>query len=580
MRFPGGNLVLSITFHCLGFTGTGERHVLTRLDSHRARGVVVFFHVVLFSDVPIRVSGIWMSILLQVVFAMTSAPPTTVFSSKRPSLLLLLLSLFVAQAFGQASNPKPATTSPSPEKPPALQKTEALQKAEAQAANTPNVLVELNTALQSLAAKVSPAVVQILVTGYGPLREEQDRSETALIVRQHALGSGVIVDANGYIMTNAHVVERAQRIQVALPLPSGDSAEQVPIGKRRILDAKLLGIHKETDLALLKIDDKELPTLQLLSQPLPQVGQLVFAIGSPEGLQNSVTMGVISAVARQADPAKPMTYIQTDAPINPGNSGGPLVDMNGAVVGINTFILSEGGGSEGLGFAIPARIVDFVYHSLRKYGHVHRVEIGAVTQEVTPTLAEGLHLPQRWGVIVADVKPGGPAAAAGLKVQDIILRADGRRIDTLPSLSSALYLHRLDQVVKLEILRGRERMTINVPAFEHHDEMDQMLDQVNPENSLVPRLGVLAINIPENLSSHLASALRIASGVIVVGRAADLILPDTGLQAGDIIHQLNETRIDSMETLRSALSAIKAGDAVVLQIERDGGLMYVSFEVE
>src|ERR1700728_4136932 len=261
------------------------------------------------------------------------------------------------------------------------------------------VLAQLNGALESLAAKVSPAVVQILVTGYGPLKEE-DRSQTAFIVRQHAVGSGVIVDSNGYIMTNAHVVEGAQRIRVALPLPMGDSAGQVPIGKRRIVEARLVGQHAETDLALLKIDETNLPTLPLLSQQRPHVGQLVFAIGSPEGLQNSVTMGVVSALARQADSSKPLTYLQTDAPINPGNSGGPLVDMNGFVLAINTFILSQGGGSEGLGFAIPARVVDSVYHSLRKYGHVHRVEIGAVAQEITPDLAAGLHLPQRWGVIV------------------------------------------------------------------------------------------------------------------------------------------------------------------------------------
>jgi serine protease Do len=451
-------------------------------------------------------------------------------------------------------------------------------KSKASAEDSMRTLAQFNDALENLAARVSPAVVQILVTGYGPLREE-DRAQTALIVRQHAVGSGVIVDTNGYIMTNAHVVEGAQRIRVALPLPMNDSGGQVPEGKRRILEARLLGLHKETDLALLKIDETDLPTLSLVSQQRPRVGQLVFAIGSPEGLQNSVTMGVISALARQPDPSKPITYIQTDAPINPGNSGGPLVDMNGAVVGINTFILSSGGGSEGLGFSIPARVVDFVYHSLRKYGHVHRVEIGAVAQEITPTLAEGLHLPRRWGVMVADVKPDGPAAAAGLKIQDIVLLADDRRIETLPSLTSALYLHRVDQVLKLEILRGGEKKILYVPAIEHHDQIDQLLDAVNPENSLVSRLGILGVDLTPELRGQLGS-LRLPSGVIVVGRAADLILPDTGLQAGDLIHQLNTTSIDSMETLRAAVRDLKTGDPVVLQVERDGGLMYLSFEME
>jgi serine protease Do len=485
-------------------------------------------------------------------------------------LCATLLCIALPGAWAQTSQ-KPAVQEPA-------QKKDSPSGAEAKPVEPPGVLVQLNGALESLAARVSPAVVQILVTGYGPLNErEGDRSQTALIVRQHAVGSGVIVDSTGYIMTNAHVVEGAQRIRVALPLPMGDV--QVPVGKRRILEARLIGQHKETDLALLKIDETDLPTLPLVSPQRPRVGQLVFAIGSPEGLQNSVTMGVVSALARQPDPSKALTYLQTDAPINPGNSGGPLVDMNGTVLGINTFILSEGGGSEGLGFAIPARVVDFVYHSLRRYGHVHRVEIGAGAQEITPTLAEGLHLTQHWGVVVDDVKPGGPAAAAGLKIQDIILTADDRRIETLPSLSAALYLHRLDQVVKLEILRGTEKKTLYVPAIEQHDHMDELLDAVNPENSLIPRLGVLAIDLTPDLSSRLGS-LRIPSGVVVVGRAADLIMPDTGLEAGDIIHQLNTMSIDSLDTLRAAVGALKSGDAVVLQVERDGGLQWVSFELE
>ena len=490
--------------------------------------------------------------------------------AKAQCLSILIFATCLAAIEAQTSL-KPAAQEPA-------QKNLSRENNQAKPNEPPSVLVQLNGALQSLAAKVSPAVVQILVTGYGPLKEE-NRSQTAFIVRQHAVGSGVIVDSDGYIITNAHVVEGAQRIRVALPLPMGEPVTQIPIGKRRVLEARLIGQHTETDLALLKIDETDLPTLPFLSQQRPHVGQLVFAIGSPEGLQNSVTMGVVSALARQPDPSKSLTYLQTDAPINPGNSGGPLVDMNGFVVGINTFILSQGGGSEGLGFAIPARVVDFVYRSLRKYGHVHRVEIGAAAQEITTTLADGLHLPQRWGVVVDDVKPDGPAAAAGLQIQDIILMADDRRIETLPSLSSALYLHRLDEVVKLQILRGNEKKTLYVPAIEQHDHMDELLDKVNPENSLIPRLGVLAIDLTPDLRSRLGS-LRIPSGVVVVGRAADLIMPDTGLLASDIIHQLNTKSIDSMDELRAAVGALKTGDPVVLQVERDGGLLYVSFELE
>src|ERR1700693_1232588 len=327
----------------------------------------------------------------------------------------VVLALAFASVFSFAQHPsskaQPAQT-PQAERP-----------ADSHLAANPDILRQMNRALEELAARVSPAVVQIQTTGYGPLNEN-DKGQTALIVRQHAVGSGVIVDANGYIMTNAHVVEGAKRIRVALPMPPTTTPNNAPPGSRPVLDAKLVGIHKESDLALLKIDATNLPTLSLDEPQNIRLGQMVLAVGSPEGFTSSVTMGVISAVARQADPGKPLNYVQTDAPINPGNSGGPLVDMDGYVVGINTFILTQSGGSEGLGFAIPARVVNFVYHSLRKYGHVHRVEIGAGAQEITLTLAEGLGLSQSWGVIVDDITPDGPADAAGLKVQDIILTAD------------------------------------------------------------------------------------------------------------------------------------------------------------
>ena len=488
--------------------------------------------------------------------------------SFQTAALFLLTTAFLMSQQQPDRSQATSSTKPAQEKP---------QPKPDESATASAALLQINNALEGLAAKVGPAVVQILVTGYGPLHED-NRTQTALIVRQHAVGSGVIVDSNGYIMTNAHVVEGAQRIRVALPLPT-DTGRPVPVGKRRILEARLLGVHKESDLALLKIDEKDLAMLPLLTQQRPRVGQLVFAIGSPEGLQNSVTMGVISAIFRQPDPTKAMAYIQTDAPINPGNSGGPLVDMNGSVVGINTFILSQGGGSEGLGFAIPARIVDFVYQSLRKHGHVHRVEIGAVAQEITPTLADGLQLAQHWGVMFADVTPDGPAAAAGLQIQDIVIAADDRRIETLPQLSSALYLHRLDQVLKLEILRGNQKKTLYVPAIEHRDHMEQLFDAADPEKSLVSHLGILAIDFTADLR-HQLDSLRIPSGVIVLGRAADLITPDTGLQTGDVIHALNTTPVPDMATLRAAVLALKPGDPVVIQVERSDGLTYLSFEME
>jgi serine protease Do len=446
-------------------------------------------------------------------------------------------------------------------------------------AEPPAVLQQLNFAIEQLAARISPAVVQILVTGYGPL-EESNRGQTALITREHAIGSGVIVDSNGYIMTNAHVVEGAQRIHVALALPSVDFPDQMaPAGKQRIVEARLIGIHKDTDLALLKIDQSGLPTLSLGNRRPVHQGQLVFALGSPEGLENSVTMGVVSSVARQADPSRPMVYIQTDAPINPGNSGGPLVDTDGYVVGINTFILSEAGGSEGLGFAIPARIVRFVYESLRKYGHVHRIEVKAAAQTITASLAKGLGLAQNWGVVIDDVMPGGPAEAAGLKVGDIVVRADGRLIGTLPAFTSALYLHPLDEVLKLEILRGTERKILFIPAVEMKDPMDALTDLVDARENLVSRLGILALSLNDELRS-MVGTLRNPSGVVVVARVADFMSSETGLETGDIIHSVNQVPIDSLSALRAALTQIKPHDPVVLQVERGGGLQWLAFDME
>jgi serine protease Do len=482
----------------------------------------------------------------------------------RHAIPIVLLS--AVPGFGQQSASKPpASTS---EAPPSTRPASG------------QILQQFNIELQNLVAKVSPAVVQIRVTGYGAL-EASNPNEAAVIARQQAIGSGVIVDPDGYIMTNAHVVRGAQRIRVVLAQTTGgdDGLGLSPAGKERIFDAKLIGVHEESDLALLKIDETGLPTLSLRTAGRARQGQLVLAVGSPQGLENTVTMGVVSSVARQPDPEKPMVYLQTDAPINPGNSGGPLIDMDGYVLGINTMIFSESGGSEGLGFAIPARIVQFVYESLRKNGHVHRVEIDATAQAITQTLAEGLGLSQSYGVIISDVTPGGPAASAGLQIGDIVVSADGRAIDTLPKLTAAMYLHPVDEVLTLVVKRGGTEQTLHVPVIEHHDPMDRLLDQVDPQKSLVQRLGILGIDLNDQLQS-LVGEVRAPSGVLVLARAVSLLGPETGLKTGDIIHKVNKNSVDSLDSLRASLKDMKPGSPVVLQIERDGKFDWLAFDME
>lgn len=442
----------------------------------------------------------------------------------------------------------------SQESPPPVMPTADARRAEAR---SPDLLRQFNGSLQALVSKVSPAVVQVQAAGLAPL-EASNKSGAALIVRQRAIGSGVIIDPDGYIMTNAHVVEGAQRVRVVLPLPPSRSPLEItPVGKRQVLDAKVVGIHKDTDLALLKVEGHHLPTLPLGASRALQPGELVFAIGSPEGLQSSVTMGVVSSVWRQPDPDKPMVYIQTDAPINPGNSGGPLVDLDGYLVGLNTFILSQGGGSEGLGFAIPARIVTFVYGNLRKYGHVHRTEIQANAQDITPTLAAGLGLAQNWGVVISDVTPRGPADSAGLKVQDIVVAVDGRPILGLPGLAAALYLHPPDEVLGLEVLRGTEKLPLNVPALQYHDKADQLADFIDP-NSHVGKLGVYVMDFDDRLRAAMPD-VRILSGVVVLGQFLDLNALTGNLHPGDIIHgvQSSPDPIDRTTEVRAASAQIR-----------------------
>lgn len=440
------------------------------------------------------------------------------------------------------------------------------------------MLAQLNDSLQQLASKVSPAVVQIEVSGFGSV-SSGDRKEMALVVRQHAVGAGVIVAPDGYIMTNAHVVEGAQRIRVILWLPPTTLDDVANSGNVQTFNAKVIGLQRETDLALLKIEANNLPTLRFRLDHSPQPGELVFAIGSPDGLQNSVSMGVISSAWRQPDPDNPMVYLQTDAPINPGSSGGPLVDVTGAVVGLNTFILSSGKGNEGLGFAIPARIVDFVYQGLRKYGHVHCIEIGTVAQTITPTIAQGLALAQNWGVVIADVLPYGPADIAGLRPGDVVLAVDGRPIFTLTTFTAALYQHPPDQVLKIDVQRRAQRLSFNVAGIVPRDRMDQLADVADPTKSHIESLGILGLDLNAEFSSMLPG-MRRTTGVLVIGQAPGFGSIDTGLRIGDVIHAVNGTPVDSVEQLRSAVAQLKLEDAVVLQIERRGQFQYLAFEME
>jgi serine protease Do len=482
-------------------------------------------------------------------------PPSRPFA-RTLSLLLLLVLLAPTMTFAQSGSkpvPKPA--------PP------------------PDPLVRMNESMDALTKKVWPSVVQILVSSYGP-RAEGMKGETSLVVgRQRSTGSGFVIDPEGYIMTNAHVVSGARRVQIVLPAGDADGTLATALtGKSTIVPARIVGITTELDLALLKVDDMKLPALPLATYSQVRQGETVFAFGSPVGLRNSLTHGLISAVARQVDPDSPLIYIQTDAPINPGNSGGPLVNIRGEVVGVNTFIVSQSGGNDGLGFAVPSATARTVFRQLKQFGMMRRQEVGMSLQTITPGMAIALGLVKDYGVIVSDVWPGGPAEAAGLKVGDILTSVDGQPADNLPSVNYYFRLRDSTDNVQLAVLRGGADQKLSIATVEQRSEFDSVSALADPEKNLVPELGILGVEIDARIAAG-ATGLRDPYGIIVVARAAG---PgsEVPLLPRDVIRTLNRKQMSTLQGLRDALRSVTPGSPVTLQIQREGRLMFVSFTLE
>jgi serine protease Do len=435
-----------------------------------------------------------------------------------------------------------------------------------------DTLSEYSRSIRALTQRVSPAVVQILVSGYGKADEGQGDT-VSLITRQRSTGSGVVVDPEGYIVTNAHVVRGAVRVRVLVASAKDPGA---------VSDAKIIGIDRGTDLALIKVDRTGLATLRFGDSNTLHQGDIVLAIGSPLGLKNSVSMGVVSAPARQINEDNPVAYIQTDASINPGNSGGALVNTEGRLMGINSFIFSQSGGSQGIGFAIPSNIVQNVYQQLKTKGHVHRGEIGVFVQDITPTMAAGLQLPRPTGAIVSDVETGSPAEKAGLKPRDIVLSLDNRPVEYARDFELAFYRRLKGDNVSIRVLReGKELAApISVAVTEQEADADDALaDAVKPEKNLVPRLGILCIEIDARLAKMIPD-LRQPDGLIVAAKSPEGQGRYIDLQAGDVIHTMNNQPVGSLETFRAVIDGLKTAEPVALLVERSGTFRYVAFEIE
>jgi serine protease Do len=414
-----------------------------------------------------------------------------------------------------------------------------------------------------------------MTRGYGPVHGEN----TGTVATQSGTGSGVILDPEGYIITNAHVLEGASKVKVMLSDEKGLKDEDGLASPRgQLINATIVGKDTDTDLALLKIEMKKLPFLEFADSSKIRQGQVVLACGSPLGLENTVSTGVVSSTGRQIRPEDAMVYVQTDAPINPGNSGGALVDISGKVVGINTFILTQSGGSEGLGFAIPSNVVKSIYLQLRRDGHAHRGYIGVQARTITPMLAAGLQLSRDWGVILEDVAEGSPADAAGLKSGDMVLSLNGRSLPDARRFEIMIFQTPIGDSINLDVLRGSEKVSLAVSVIERANDPNRFADLVTKASNLIPQLGILVSDLTEDAMKMLPP-LRKPAGALVAARVADAPEFQEDLKAGDLIVALNSEPVMNLGDLRSKLDKVQSGDPVVMQIQRQGRLMLVAFEM-
>ncbi|MHB8454547.1 MAG: DegQ family serine endoprotease [Acidiferrobacterales bacterium] len=382
--------------------------------------------------------------------------------------------------------------------------------------------------------------------------------------RESALGSGVIVDSDGYIITNNHVVAKADTIKVIL-------------GNNREYKAKVIGTDPKTDIAVIKINAKNLPVIPWGDSNKLQVGEYVLAMGNPFGLNQTVTMGIVSAVGRaNVGIADYEDFIQTDAAINPGNSGGALVNTKGQLVGINTAIFTRSGGYMGIGFAIPSDMARDVMNQLIKHGRVVRGWLGVSIQEVTPELARNFGLSEPHGALVGEVIADSPAAKAGLKAGDVIVGYDGQKIDTPTTLRNLVADTPVGKEVEVKVIRRKESKTFTIKIAEQSAKIaKQSTGSEAPQTSSNTLLSGLSV---QNLTPQIAQQLNLphgASGVVVANVDPSSPAAAVGLQPGDVIAQINRKPVRDLRDYRRITSRLGKNESVLLLITRSGTNMFV-----
>jgi len=470
--------------------------------------------------------------------------------------------------------------------------------------NSVSTLVDLDKAVESVAARVTPAVVNIAVTSKSTgdadsdsdddsgqsQNQSQQGQQQALppgfaqffgpgspfgqfqqVPQQpqieHGIGSGIIISPDGYIVTNDHVVQGATQIKVTL-------------NDRRVLTGKVVGTDKLTDLAVVKVNATNLPSIAWGDSSKLRPGQTVLAFGSPFGyFQFSVTRGIVSALNRpnpySDDPRKPGGFIQTDAAINPGNSGGALVNAHGELVGINTFIISNSGSFAGAGFAIPSQTVRSVADQIIKTGSVHHGYLGIAMNDVTPENAGFFKLKDAEGAIVSQVTPDSPAAAAGLKSGDVIRSLDGETILNGSALQVAVSEDTPGKTIALGILRDGSPLTLNVKVGEYHAKSEMAANDGAPGGNAKPgRLGVSVGDLTSDVRQQLHIPEDVHSGVAVESVRPASPADDAGLAPGDVILELDRQPVASADKFVSAVRAVPAGKDMLLLVWSHGGASY------
>ena len=454
-----------------------------------------------------------------------------------------------------------------------------------------DVLTQLSQAQSEVVAVAMPSVVNISTTRMVKAREEApfDLFDDPFFRRffgnqyphpnmpkeykEQSLGSGVIVSDDGYIVTNNHVIERAQEIKVLLL-------------DKKDYKARIIGADPKTDIAVIKIEAKGLTPLSWGDSNKLKVGEIVFAIGNPFGLNQTVTKGIISAVGRaNVGIADYEDFIQTDAAINPGNSGGALVNVRGELIGINTAILSRTGGYQGIGFAVPSSMARQVMDSLVKYKKIVRGWLGVSIQEVTSDLAEEFGVKDLKGALVSGVVKGSPAAKAGIKQGDVILQYNGKVVEDTGHLRNMVSQTPIDTMVKLKLLRSKKEVDIDVVIIELPKKLAETSSREdrsknNNEDESSSALSGIAVR---ELTSDLVRRFGFdekEKGLVVVKVDPDSRAFEAGIRYGDIILQINQKNVSNLEDYKEAASTIKRKERLLLLIRRKGQDLFITVKPE